>query len=86
MIGEREENAVDWHDRIVADPNICHGKACVRGTRILVTVILDNLAAGLSAEEVMTEYPALQAEDVRAAIAYAADIARERLLPLRDSA
>ena len=77
---------MDWHDRIAADPGICHGRACVRGTRILVTVILDNLAAGLSAEDMIAEYPALEPDDVRAAIAYAADIARERLLPLRDSA
>ena len=77
---------MDWHGRIAADPGICHGRACVRGTRVLVTVILDNLAAGLSAEDMIAEYPALEPDDVRAAIAYAADIARERLLPLRDSA
>lgn len=58
----------------------------MRGTRIPVAVVLDNLAAGLSTEEILAEYPSLQAEDIRAAMAYAADIARERLIPLRESA
>ncbi|MBU2601097.1 MAG: DUF433 domain-containing protein [Actinobacteria bacterium] len=49
-------------------------------------MVLDNLAAGLSTEEILAEYPSLQAEDIRAAMAYAADIARERLIPLRGSA
>jgi uncharacterized protein (DUF433 family) len=69
-------------DRITSDPAICHGKACIRGTRIMVSVILDNLAAGLTADEIVASYPSLALEDVRAAIAYAAEIARERILPL----
>ena len=60
--------------------------ARIGGTRIPVTVILDNLTAGLLTEDILGEYPALQAEDIRAAIAYAADLARERLIPLRESA
>lgn len=73
-------------DRITTDPAICRGQACISGTRIPVSVVLDNLAAGLSSEEILVEYPSLQPDDIRAAIAYAADLARERLLPLRESA
>jgi uncharacterized protein (DUF433 family) len=70
-------------DRISVDPDICHGKPCIRGTRIMVTVILDNLAEGLSPEEIVAEYPPLTIEDVQAAIAYAAVLAREEeLIPL----
>lgn len=77
---------MDSHERITSDPTICHGRASIRGTRIPVAVILDNLAAGLSVDDIIIEYPGLQPEDVKAAIAYAADLARERLLPLRESA
>jgi len=70
-------------DRISVDPDICHGKPCVRGTRIMVTVILDNLAEGLLPEEIVVEYPPLTIEDVQAAIAYAAALTREEeLIPL----
>ena len=78
--------AMDWHDRIAVDPNVCHGKACIRGTRIQVSVVLDSLAEGLSAEEIVAEYPSLGHDDVLAALAYAADLARERTAPLRESA
>jgi uncharacterized protein (DUF433 family) len=74
----------DWRERIAADPAICHGKPCIKGTRIMVSVVLDNLAEGLTAEEIVAEYPSLGLEDVRAAMAYAADLAREEdLVPLR---
>ncbi len=59
------------------NPAICHGKACIRGTRILVSVILDNIAAGLSRSEILASYPSLRPEDIHAAIAYAAELARE---------
>ena len=65
-----------------SDPEICHGKVCVRGTRIFVSVILDNLAAGLTAEEILVDYPTLAIEDVHAAIAYAAELAHERMVPI----
>ena len=69
---------------IVSDPQVCHGKPCVRGTRIMVSVVLDNLAEGLSPEEIVAEYPPLTLDDVRAAIAYAAELTREEELePLR---
>lgn len=75
---------IDWRERIAADPVICHGKPCIKGTRIMVSVVLDNLAEGLTAEEIVAEYPSLGLEDVRAAMAYAADLAREEdLVPLR---
>lgn len=62
---------MDWTTRIKADPAICHGKACVAGTRVMVSVVLANLAAGLSESEILAEYPALQPEDIRASLAYA---------------
>ncbi|MBM4167188.1 MAG: DUF433 domain-containing protein [Ignavibacteria bacterium] len=68
------------HDRISINPNICHGKACIKGTRIMVSVILDNLAEGVSEEEILKGYPSLTKEDIRAAIGYASDLAHERIL------
>jgi len=73
---------MDWTHRVTVDPNICHGKACVKGTRIMVSVVLDNLAAGLSVDEIIVNYPSLKKEDVHASIAYAAELARERVMPL----
>ena len=64
------------------DPRVCHGKACIRGTRVMVSVILDNRAANIPPEEILKSYPTLRPEDVQAAIAYAADLARERVIPL----
>lgn len=74
----------DWTDRITADPGICHGKPCIKGTRIMVAVILDNLAEGMAADEIAAQYPPLTPDDVRVAIGYAAALAREEeLVPLR---
>ncbi|HEY6321134.1 MAG TPA: DUF433 domain-containing protein [Thermoanaerobaculia bacterium] len=74
----------DWRERIVADPRICHGKPCIRGTRIMVSVVLANLADGLSVDEIIKEYPSLVPDDIRAAVGYAAELAREEdLVPLR---
>ncbi len=66
-------------DRIVADPGICHGQACIKGTRIPVSVILDCLAEGMSEKEILKEYPALAAQDIKAAIEYAALLSKEEL-------
>jgi uncharacterized protein (DUF433 family) len=66
-----------WRDRISIDPRVCYGKACIRGTRIMVSVILDNIAAGVSREDILTSYPTLQATDIDAALSYAAELARE---------
>ena len=71
---------MDWRDHITVDPEVCHGKACVRGTRVLVSVVLDNLAAGLSPDEVTRSYPSLSVDAVRATLAYAADLAGERVV------
>jgi len=74
----------NWMDHISADPQICHGKACVKGTRIMVSVILDNLADGMTPQEIVQEYPPLTIRGVNAAIAYAAALTHEEaMLPLR---
>ena len=71
---------MDWKQRVSVDPMICHGKACIKGTRIMVSVILDNLAEGLTEQEILKSYPSLTSEDIKAAIAYAAELSRERLI------
>jgi uncharacterized protein (DUF433 family) len=73
---------MNWRERITVDPFICHGKACVKGTRIMVSVILDNLAAGIETDEILKSYPTLSADDVQATLDYAAELARERMVPL----
>lgn len=73
---------MNWRDRITVDPRICHGKACIKDTRIMVSVILDNLAAGIGQAEILESYPSLSVEDIQAAIAYAAELARERIVSL----
>ena len=80
-----DQTTPDWRDRISVDPNVCHGQACIAGTRVLVTVVLDNLAAGRTAEEILADYPSITVEDVRAAIAYAAELAHERTVHLSSS-
>lgn len=72
---------MNWLDRISVDPQVCHGKACIRGTRVMVTVILDNLAAGEPAAEIAKAYR-IAPEDVQAALMYAAELAKERVFPL----
>ena len=71
---------MNWRDYISVDSAVCHGKACIRGTRIMVSVILDNLASGQTAGEIIRSYPSVTQESVQAAIAYAADLARERVV------
>ena len=73
---------MEWHAYISVDPNVMHGVACVAGTRIPVSVVLDNLAAGVAPEELPASYPGLTVEAVRATLAYAADLASERVLAL----
>lgn len=63
--------------RIQVDPKICGGKPCIRGTRIEIAIILDGLAEGLTTKQLLEHYPQLSAEDVRAALAYAAELSRE---------
>ena len=70
-----------WQERISVNPNICHGKACIKGTRVMVSVVLDNLAAGEPSAAIAVAYH-IAPEDVQAALLYAADLAKERVVPL----
>jgi uncharacterized protein (DUF433 family) len=69
-------------DRISIDPEICGGKPCIRGTRIWVSLVLDLLADGMTEAEVLAEYSQLAHEDILAAIAYGAEMSRERIVPI----
>lgn len=71
---------MNWHEYIDSNPAICHGAACIKGTRIQVSVVLDNLAEGLLPDELVKSYPSLTVVAVRAAIAYAAELSHERLM------
>lgn len=71
-----------WRDRISVNPAVCHGKACIRGTRIMVSVVLDNVAAGIPRSEILVSYPSLKPEDIEAALAYAAELVREGSIDL----
>ena len=62
----------DWRERITIDPNVCHGKPCIKGTRIWVSLIVDNLAAGATEDEILEGYPSLTRDDIKVALAYAA--------------
>ena len=74
---------VAWRDYLNSDPKVCHGQLCAKGTRVLVTNILDSLADGSSTEEILTSYPSLNPKHIEAALAYAAELAREEsLLPV----
>ncbi len=66
----------DLLSRITIDPNICHGKPCIRGHRIWVSLILDFLAGGMTPEEILADYPGIEKADIRACIAYGAEMAR----------
>ncbi len=71
---------MNWKNFITTHPDICHGQAVIKGTRIPVAVILDNLAAQVSPEEILKSYPTLKPEAIQAAIAYAAELTKERIL------
>jgi uncharacterized protein (DUF433 family) len=71
-------DSMSWRDRITVNPTVCHGQACIKGTRIMVAVVLDNLAAGVATDDLLASYPTLTREDVQAALDYAAELARER--------
>ena len=76
---------MDWKAYIPVDPTVHHGKAFIKGTRIPVAVVLDNLAAGLEEKEIIQSYPSLDSNSIHAAIAYAAELAREEVIPLTTS-
>ncbi len=71
-----------WQEHISVDPMVCHGQACIRGTRIPVSVVLANLAAGTSSEAIRNSYPGLGPDAIPAALAYAAQLAAERVVTL----
>ena len=71
---------MNWQAHIVADPAVLHGAACFRGTRVPVSVVLDNLADGATVQQILEQYPTLQDVHIAAAMAYAADLARERIV------
>ena len=70
----------NWRQHINVDPAICHGKACIRDTRIMVSVIIDNIAAHVPREEILHSYPDLTEPDIDAALSYAAELTRALLL------
>ena len=71
-----------WQEYITVDPAVCHGRACISGTRVMASVVLDNLAEGSKVEDILKSYPSLSRESVQAVIAYAAELARERVVAL----
>jgi len=71
-----------WQDRISVDAKVCHGKPCIKGTRVMVSVILDNLAAGQTIEDILRGYPSVTQDDVHAAVSYAAELARDPVISL----
>lgn len=73
---------MSWRERLVVDPAVCHGQACFKGTRVMASVVLDNLAAGTPIGELLTSYPTLSEDDVLAALAYAAELSKSRSVPL----
>jgi uncharacterized protein (DUF433 family) len=75
---------IDWRHYLGSDPNVCAGELCAKGTRVLVTNILDSLAEGATQTEILRSYPNLKPEHIQAALAYTAELAHEEsLLPLR---
>ena len=77
--------AMNWHEVITADPNVVHGQVRFAGTRIPVSVVLDCLASGMTEADILNEYPTLPTQAARAALAYAAELARDDILPLAAS-
>jgi uncharacterized protein (DUF433 family) len=72
---------MDWKHYITTDPSVLHGAVCIAVTRIPVSVVLDNLAQGAAPQEILRQYPSLLTEHIGAALGYAAELARERVMP-----
>jgi uncharacterized protein (DUF433 family) len=70
-------------ERITVDPAVCHGKPCIKGTRIMVWQVVQFLANGDSVDDILAAYPGLTREDVKACLLFAAELTRERVLPIR---
>lgn len=77
MARKSSRQAVDWQRRISVDPRVCHGKPCIKGTRIMVSIVLDYLRAGEPREEILRQYPTLKPEDIDAALGYASWLVHE---------
>ncbi len=73
---------MNWREHIWIDAERMHGVPCMKGTRVPVHVVLDNLADGETAATILDEYPSLRPEHIQAAIAYAAELAHERVVPI----
>ena len=73
---------MDWKQHISSDPNVMHGALCLAGTRVPISVVLDNLAANAAPQQILHQHPSLKPEHIPAAIAYAAELARERIVPI----
>jgi len=88
VVGDNSQRrlGLHWQDHISVDPNICHGKACVKGTRVMVSVVLDNFAAGQSVDDILKSYPSLTRDGIEAGLRYAAELTRERVVPLSPEA
>ncbi len=71
-------------DRITFDPQIMGGRACIRGMRITVSLVVNLLANGMTVPEIIKEYPALEPEDIKQALQYAASLANEEIRPLTE--
>ncbi len=71
-----------WREYVTVDANVCHGRACIAGTRFMVSVILDNLAAGLMPEEIAESYPSVSVEAGTASLQCETELASERTVPL----
>lgn len=74
----RRTRANDWTRRVSSDPGVCHGKPCIKGTRVLVSSILGSLAEGCSREQILEGYPTISGQDIDAALAYAAELTAGR--------
>lgn len=71
---------MEWKEYITIDPHICHGQACIKGTRIMVSTVLDNLAASTDIDDILKSYPSLDRNAVISCISYAAELTKERVV------
>lgn len=76
-----DHEPTDWRELIERDAATVHGQPRVRGTRIPVTIVLDCLAAGMTPEEIIDQYPTLNSDSIRACVGFAADVVRENYGP-----
>lgn len=72
--------AINWREHIGSDPSVCHGKACFLGTRVMVSVVLDCLVAGMTTDEIVAEYPSVTEESIRASLAFSSELAQEQTI------